>query len=302
MDVIVLGDCNPDLVLHGGDVEPQFGQVERVVERAELTIGGSAAIMACGAARLGLRTGLVSVVGDDAFGRFMLGELEQRDVDVSGVVVDATATTGVSVVLVKDDDRAMLTALGSIAALSAAHVDRGLLSAARHVHVSSFFLLHALRPDLPSLLRGAREAGATTSVDPNWDPGETWDSGLRDVLAETDVLFVNEEEALRIAGAESVEVAARELARTVGTVVMKRGAAGALAVEGDHVVQAQARPVDAVDAIGAGDSFDAGFISALLSGRPLTERLAFANACGALSMRAAGGTRAQPTLAEATAE
>jgi len=302
MDVIVLGDCNPDLVLHGGDVEPQFGQVERVVERAELTIGGSAAIMACGAARLGLRTGLVSVVGDDAFGRFMLGELEERDVDVSGVVVDATATTGVSVVLVKDDDRAMLTALGSIAALSAAHVDRGLLSAARHVHVSSFFLLHALRPDLPSLLRGAREAGATTSVDPNWDPGETWDSGLRDVLAETDVLFVNEEEALRIAGAESVEVAARELARTVGTVVVKRGAAGALAVEGDHVVQAQARPVDAVDAIGAGDSFDAGFISALLSGRPLTERLAFANACGALSMRAAGGTRAQPTLAEATAE
>ena len=175
-----------------------------------------------------------------------------------------------------------------------------LLSAARHVHVSSFFLLHALRPDLPSLLRGAREAGATTSVDPNWDPGETWDSGLRDVLAETDVLFVNEEEALRIAGAESVEVAARELARTVGTVVVKRGAAGALAVEGDHLVQAPARPVDAVDAIGAGDSFDAGFISALLSGRSLAERLAFANACGALSMRAAGGTRAQPTLAEAT--
>jgi sugar/nucleoside kinase (ribokinase family) len=300
MDVIVLGDCNPDLVLHGGDVEPQFGQVERVVERAELTIGGSAAIMACGAARLGLRTGLVSVVGDDAFGRFMLGELEERDVDVSGVVVDATATTGVSVVLVKDDDRAMLTALGSIAALSAAHVDRGLLSSARHVHVSSFFLLHALRPDLPPLLRGAREAGATTSVDPNWDPGEAWDSGLRDVLSETDVLFVNEEEALRVASAESVEVAARELAREVGTVVVKRGAAGALAVEGDHLVQAPARPVDAVDAIGAGDSFDAGFISALLSGRSLAERLAFANACGALSMRAAGGTRAQPTLAEAT--
>ena len=154
MDLIVLGDCNPDLVLHGGDVEPQFGQAERVVERAELTIGGSASIMACGAARLGLRTGLVSVVGDDPLGRFMLGELEQRNVDVSGVVVDGTATTGVSVVLVKDEDRATLTALGSIAALSAEHVDRGLLHSARHVHVSSFFLLHALRPDLPSLLRG----------------------------------------------------------------------------------------------------------------------------------------------------
>jgi sugar/nucleoside kinase (ribokinase family) len=299
--LIVLGDCNPDLVLHGGDVEPQFGQVERVVERAELTIGGSAAIMACGAARLGLRTGLISVVGDDAFGRFMLDELEQRSVDVSGVVVDGTVTTGVSVVLVKDEDRATLTALGSIAALSADHVDRGLLHAARHVHVSSFFLLHALRPDLPSLLREAREAGATTSVDPNWDPGEVWDSGLRTVLAETDVLFVNEQEAMRITGSENVEEAAGELARHVETVVVKRGAAGALAVEGDRLVRAPALSVDVVDAVGAGDSFDAGFISGLLSRRPLTERLAFANACGALSMRAAGGTKAQPTLAEATA-
>lgn len=301
LDLIVLGDCNPDLVLQGGDVEPAFGQVERIVERAELTIGGSGAIAACGAARLGLRTGLVAVVGDDALGHFMLDELERRNVDVSGVVVDRSATTGISLVLVKRDDRATLTALGSIARLSADHIDRELLSSTRHVHVSSFFLQHALRPGLPSLLREAHAADATTSLDPNWDPAEVWDSGIRSVLAETDVLLLNQQEALRITGLEDVEQAARKLARQKMTVVVKQGPDGALAVEGDQVVRAAARPIRGVDAVGAGDSFDAGFIAGLLGGRALPETLAFANVCGALSMRAAGGTSAQATLAEAIA-
>jgi len=298
-DLIVVGDCNPDLVLRGGDVVPVFGQVERIVEQAELTIGGSAAITACGAARLGLRTGLIAVVGDDAFGRFMRDELEQRDVDVSGVVVDGTATTSVSVVLVADDDRATLTTLGSIGALSGDHVDRALLTSARHVHVSSFFLLHSLRSALPSLLHEARSAGTTTSIDPNWDPAEVWDRGIDAVLAETDVLLLNEQEALRMTGSDDVEQAGRALARQGMTVVVKRGPDGSLAVEDGRLVHAPAHAIEPVDAVGAGDSFNAGFITALLEGRPLAEKLAFANVCGALSMRASGGTAAQATLAEA---
>jgi sugar/nucleoside kinase (ribokinase family) len=231
----------------------------------------------------------------------MLDELEARGVDVSGVLVDAELTTGISVVLVRGEDRATLTALGSISALSAHQVDERLLRSARHVHVSSFFLQHALRPDLPGLLRQARAAGATTSLDPNWDPSEGWDGGLLAALAETRVLLLNEEEVRRIAGVEKVETAARALARGGATIVVKRGPGGALALDGDSVVRAAARPVDAVDSTGAGDSFDAGFLAGLLAGRPLAETLALANACGALSMRAAGGTAAQPTLAEALA-
>lgn len=301
LDLLVLGDCNPDLVLHGENVEPAFGQVERVVERAELTIGGSGAITACGAARLGLRTALAAVVGDDALGRFMLGELEERGVDVSGVVVDGALVTGISVVLVKGDDRATLTALGSISTLTARQVGRRLLDSARHIHVSSFFLQHALHPGLPALLRAARTVGTTTSLDPNWDPREAWDGGLTAALAETSVLLLNDEEALRITGVDEVEDAARTLARNGTTVVVKRGPDGALAVERNRLVHAPARPVDAVDSVGAGDSFDAGFIAGLLAGRPLAETLALANTCGSLSMRAAGGTAAQPTLEEALA-
>lgn len=302
LDLLVVGDCNPDLVLRGGDVEPAFGQVERIVDEAELTIGGSGAIAACGAARLGLATALASVVGADPLGRFMLDALTQRDVDVSGVIERAEARTGVTVVLVRGSDRAMLTAPGTITELTPELVDRRLLRAARHVHVSSYFLQDGLRPGMADLLREARRAGATTSVDPNWDPSEQWDGGLLDLLDETTILFVNAEEAKRIGRADDVEEAAQGLSRD-GTVlvVVKLGAAGALAVESDGVIRSHAVAVEEIDAVGAGDSFDAGFLAGHLDGRGLEETLRLANRCGALSMRATGGTAAQPTLAEATA-
>jgi sugar/nucleoside kinase (ribokinase family) len=301
-DLLVVGDCNPDLVLRGDDVEPAFGQVERVVDDAELTVGGSGAIAACGAARLGLRTTLTSVVGDDPLGRFMLDALREREVDASGVVVRPEARTGVSVVLVRGSDRAILTALGTISELTAELVDRRLLRAARHVHVSSYFLQHGLRPGLGGLLREARSAGASTSIDPNWDPREEWDGGLLDILGETTILFVNAEEARRIAAVADVEEAAHALSRDGSVlVVVKLGAAGALAVDGGRIVRAAPVGVEEVDSVGAGDSFDAGFLAGYLAGRRKEESLRLANACGALSMRAAGGTGAQPTLAEATA-
>ena len=301
LDLLVVGDCNPDLVLHGEDVEPAFGQAERLVDEAELTIGGSGAIAACGAARLGLETALASIVGDDPLGRFMLDALAERGVDVSGVIERSGARTGVTVVLVRGSDRAMLTAPGTITALTPDLVDPTLLRAARHVHVSSYFLQDGLRPGLADLLREVRQSGASTSVDPNWDPTEQWNGGLLDLLDETTILFVNAEEARRIGQAGDVEEAARALSRD-GTVlvVVKLGAEGALAVEGGRVIRSPAVAVEEVDAVGSGDSFDAGFLAGRLNGRGIEETLRLANACGALSMRAVGGTAAQATLAELT--
>jgi sugar/nucleoside kinase (ribokinase family) len=302
LDLLVVGDCNPDLVLRGDDVEPVFGQVERVVEDAELTIGGSGAIAACGAARLGLRTALASVVGADPLGLFMLDAVGERGVDVSRVVVSPEAPTGVSVVLVRGSDRAILTALGTISELTAHLVNPQVLRAARHVHVSSYFLHRGLRPGLADLLREARSAGASTSIDPNWDPREEWDGGLLDLLGETTILFVNAEEARRIAAVADVEEAAQRLSREGSVlVVVKLGAEGALALDGGRIVRAAPVAVEEIDSVGAGDSFDAGFLAGYLAGRPTEESLRLANACGALSMRAAGGTAAQPTLAETTA-
>jgi sugar/nucleoside kinase (ribokinase family) len=305
IDVLVLGDVNPDLVLSDGTMDVTFGQAETLVDDAELTVGGSGAIMACGAARLGLRTALAGLVGPDQFGEFMLRAASERGVDVSGVVVDADVRTGLTVVLARPGDRAILTFPGAIAAMSAQRVDAALLARARHVHVAAFFLQTALAAGLAELLGAVRAGGATTSVDPNWDPSERWDGGLRELLPLIDLLLPNAVEACRLAETDDPAGAAATLAAAGPLVAVKLGADGALAVVGGgggvvHAAPPQ-RVVDAMDAVGAGDSFDAGLLCALLGGRPLEDSLAFACACGTLSMRAAGGTAGQPTLAEARA-
>ena len=151
-DLVILGDVNPDLVLRG-DVEPEFGQAERLVDEARLTIGGSGAIVACAAARLGLAVAMCGVVGDDLFGRWIRDQLAARGVGVDGLVVDPERPTGLTVVLSRPDDRAILTHPGTISALRADAIDRALLTDARHVHVSSFFLQRGARPGCSGALR-----------------------------------------------------------------------------------------------------------------------------------------------------
>jgi sugar/nucleoside kinase (ribokinase family) len=296
-DLLILGDANPDLVLTGG-VEPSFGQAERLVDAARLTIGGSGAIVATGASRLGLRVGLCGVVGDDPFGRFLRDELERHDVDVGGLVVDPDRPTGVSVVLARPNDRAILTHAGTIADLRTDLIDPARLELARHVHVSSYFLQQRLAPELPALFGRVRAGGATTSVDPNWDPSERWDGGLRDLLGHTDVFLPNATEASRIAGIDELDDAVLALAERAGVVVTKDGADGALAAHGERLVRAAAPTIDALDTTGAGDAFDAGYLASMLAGDPLERSLAIANACGALSTRAVGGVDAQPSMDE----
>jgi sugar/nucleoside kinase (ribokinase family) len=300
LDVLVVGDVNPDLVLSGGDVEPRFGQRESIVGAGELLVGGSAAITACGAARLGLATALAGVVGDDAFGRFMRDELTARGVDVAGVAVDPRQPTGVSVILSRGEDRAILTALGTIGALEASHVAPR-LAGARHVHFSALGLQPALALGLPGLAGAAHEAGATVSADPNWDPSGRWELGGG--LSGVDVIFPNAAEALLLAGRADADVqaAAATLAARGPLVVVTLGAEGALAHDGTRVVRAAAPVVDAVDTTGAGDSFAAGFLAARLDGAELAEALRFGCACGALSTGAVGGTGAQPTREQAEA-
>jgi sugar/nucleoside kinase (ribokinase family) len=296
-DLLVLGDANPDLVLTG-DVEPAFGQAERLVDGAHLTVGGSGAIVAAGAARLGLRVGFCGVVGDDQFGGFLRDELEHRGVDVGGLVIDANRPTGVTVVLARPDDRAILTHAGTIADLRIELIDSTRLGRARHVHVSSYFLQRRLAPKLPALFERVRAGGATTSVDPNWDPAERWDGGLRDLLGRIDVFLPNATEATRIADVTELDDAVLALAERAGVVVAKAGADGALAAHGERLVRAPAPSIEVVDTTGAGDAFDAGYLASMLAGDPLKRSLAIANACGALSTRAVGGVDAQPTMDE----
>lgn len=294
-DLLVVGDANPDLVLRG-DVVPRFGQAEQLLDAADLVLGGSAAITACAAARLGLRTRLVAAVGADVYGEFVRDALAARGVDVSGVRT-VGAPTGLSVIL-SDVDRAILTLPGAIGALRPDDVD---LTGVRHVHVASYFLQPALASGLAGVFQRAREAGVTTSLDTNWDPAERW-AGVRDVLAYTDVFLPNRTELAAITGIGDMDAAARTLTALGVTVVLKDGAAGARAWQADRSCQAPSLKVDVVDTTGAGDGFNAGFLAGFLDGAPLERCVAMAAVAGSLSTRAAGGTAAQADRAELDAE
>ena len=298
-DLLVIGDVNPDVVVHGAPAALAYGQAEQLAEAGALSVGGSAGIMACAAARLGLRTALAGVVGDDPGGRFMIAELTRRGVDVGAVAIREDLATGLTVALARGDDRAIVTYPGCIAALEAGMIDPALVGAARHVHTSSFFLQPRLAPGLRGLFEAARSAGATTSLDLNWDPAEKWDGGLADVLPAVDVLFVNAAEAAAVSGAADPAVAATVLAARGPLPVVKLGAGGALAHDGCRLVHVSAPAVTVVDTVGAGDTCDAGFICARLQGWDVSRCLALGVACGSLSARRPGGVAGQPTLAEA---
>ncbi len=297
-DVLVVGEINPDLIL-SGDVEPVFGQVEKLVGNASLTIGSSSAIFACGAARLGLKVAFIGKVGRDQFGQFMRGALVERGVDISGVIIDSGVSTGLSVILAKEGDRAILTYPGAIPTLRLEEMNLDLLSQARHLHLGSYFIQDGLRPDVPRLFSLAHQQGLTVSLDTNYDPAEDWDNGLREALAHTDIFLPNETECRNIARLDDLQAAVDSLAERVGLVAVKCGARGALLRAGKLQINAASIPVEVVDSVGAGDSFDAGFITGFLSGWDYDRSLRLAAVCGALSTRAAGGTPAQATMAEA---
>ena len=302
-DLLVVGDCNPDVLVLGDDVTPRFGQQEKIVASMSLVIGGSAAITAVAAARLGLRVALVAAVGDDPAGRLMLGQVAAEGVDVAAVAVRPAAPTGMTVALSEGADRAILTATGAITTLTAQDVPAALLARSRHLHVSSYFLVErSLGPGLGGLFAAARAAGVTTSLDTNWDPAQRWgDDRLRDALAGTDLLLPNEAEALRLSGQPTLAAATAVLTAAGTRLVVKLGARGALCVDGGRQHRVELPEVRPVDSTGAGDCFNAGLIAGLLSGLDLAQATALGCATGAASTQAAGGTASCPDLPAARA-
>lgn len=291
-DVTIAGELNLDVILYGLPAELQ---PEREVLANDMTIslGGSSAIVAHNLAQLGVRVGFISRLGNDSMGQIALERLAASGADVSSARRSADGTaTGVSVILARDAVRNILTYSGTTSRLSFEDLDFDYLTSARHFHLSSFYLQTTLQPRVPELFRRLKAAGLTISMDTNDDPEDRWQGGLREVLRYVDVFLPNEREALRITGADEVGQAAVSLAEMVPLVVVKRGAEGAMAQRGERRFQASPVRVNAIDAVGAGDSFDAGFISRYIQGADIETCLAYGNLAGALSTTKSGGTEA----------
>ena len=294
-DVITFGDTCVDLIVSGGDIVPRFGQVEQLVGNYALEMGGSCCLFACQAARLGLHVGILGRVGNDAFGQLILDRLEGCGVDTAHVLMDPSLKTGLGIALCRADDRAILTYMGSISAIHIDDVTDAFLASARHLHYGSYFLHTGLMPHAPAILRRARALGLTVSLDTNWDPAERWNSTLQEALSLTDLVFPNEQEALHISGASTVQHAVDAfIARGVSVVALKQGARGARAYDGHNTYDCSVEPAIGGDSIGAGDSFDAGFVAGWLRGLGIQECLELACACGVAVAGAVGGLRGQP--------
>jgi sugar/nucleoside kinase (ribokinase family) len=291
-DVTIAGELNLDLILYGlpDELPPER---ELLADRMMLTLGGSSAILAHNLAALGSRVGFQSRIGDDDLGQAALQPLQQSGVDVSQIRrVPGAVKTGLTVVLQRTGWRNMVTYSGTIAELTWDDLDLDYLADSRHFHFSSFYLQRGLRPRVPELFRKMKEAGLSISLDTNDDPDNGWEGGLQDALRYVDVFLPNEREAQKAAGVGDLETAVKKLAALVPLVVVKLGREGALAQRGKERFVSPAVTVDAMDAVGAGDSFDAGFLHQFLRGDDLAACLTAGNLAGAFSTTRPGGTEA----------
>jgi sugar/nucleoside kinase (ribokinase family) len=171
-------------------------------------------------------------------------------------------------------------------------VDVSYLARGRHFHISSLFLQKALQPSLPAICRELKQAGLSLSLDTNDDPSDQWGGVLEELLDLVDILLPNQDEALRITRTDSLEKALESLSARVPVVAVKCGSQGSIVLAGRERFVVPSPHVAPVDTIGAGDSFNAGFLKAYLEGQSLARCAAMGNATAAFSLSRPGGTEA----------
>lgn len=297
-DIVVAGELNADLLLTG-DITPTFNQVERLANDATLTLGSSSAIFACGAARLGLRVAFLGKVGNDVFGNFVINELKKRGVATEGIITSGSEKTGLTMILNRGNDRAILTYPGTIATTQLGDLNSTLLENARHLHLGGYYLLSRLKPSVPKLFQQAHRLGLSVSLDTNYDPTEQWDGGIFKSLKHVDIFLPNKKELLSIKKTRNFHEAVSYLSQTVPILAVKMGEKGAMVYTKDGHTKGEPIKTNVVDSVGAGDSFDAGFIFGYLHHWEMQRIVNLACVCGSLSTQAAGGIAGQPTLEQA---
>jgi sugar/nucleoside kinase (ribokinase family) len=290
-DVSVIGELNLDLILSGLPAELVLER-EHLANDLQITLGSSSAIFAHNLAAIGNTVGFSSSIGSDPLGEICLKRLGENGVDLSRVRQLPGKTTGLTVILPQSKERYILTYPGTMFEMSEKDLDLDYVFSAKHLHVASYFLQKALQPSLPDIFRKAKAAGLTTSLDTNDDPDDQWNPQLQELLNYVDVLLPNAREACKLAQTDDLNRATELLSQKVAMVIVKRGSQGAVAIANKARFEVLPPAVTAVDHVGAGDSFDAGFLHQFIRGKSIEDCLKFGNIVGALSVTRPGGTEA----------
>ena len=291
-DVLVVGELNVDLIMNELDRFPEVGK-EILARQMTLTLGSSAAIFASNISSLGARVAFIGKIGKDKFGEVVLESLQNNDVDVSMIIQDENCGTGATIILNVEEDRANTTYPGAMDLLTINDISEKDLSRAKHLHFSSFFLQPGMRDGVGKLFRIAQELGLTTSFDMQWDPEEEWDLAIEEILPHVNVFLPNENELMFLSGKNDLDEAINFIEKYTDVLVIKRGNKGSLVSTGSESMDLPAfLNKNVVDAIGAGDSFNAGFIYKYILGNTIPDCQQYGNLTGAVSTTAAGGITA----------
>jgi 5-dehydro-2-deoxygluconokinase len=320
LDLITIGRSSVDL--YGDQVG---GRLEDMGSFSKY-IGGSPTNIACGTARLGLRSAVITGVGDEHMGRFIVEQLAREGVDTRGVKIDPERLTALVILGIRDDERFPLIFYRENCAdmgLTEADIDAEFIAEARAVLATGTHLSHP-RTEAAVLkaLTLARAQGARTALDIDYRPnlwgvaghgeGESRFVESAEVTRKLQAtlhlfdLIVGTEEEFHIAGGTTDTIAALRAVRAVSgaTLVCKRGAKGAAAFEGDIPASLDdgqsgpGFPIEVFNVLGAGDGFFSGLLKGWLDDRDWPTALTYANACGAFAVSRHGCTPAYPSLAE----
>lgn len=295
-DVIAIGELNVDLILNNIDGELEIGK-EKLAQDMVMTLGSSTAIFAANIASLGTKTAFVGMIGKDVFGNLVKTSLDTRGVNVSLLIETDKGATGATIVLNYNEDRANITYQGTMDLMNFSDIDKSIFDDTKHIHISSIFMQSGIKKDLIDILKYAKKKGVTSSLDTQWDPIETWDFDYTRILPLVSVFMPNEKELMLITRSSNLDEAIEKIKPYINICIVKLGNKGSLLLlkDGTYFVKEAFLNTQVIDAIGAGDSFNAGFINQFVQGKSLEQCQIFGNLIGAINTTAAGGTGAFPS-------
>jgi len=297
-DVVSIGNIVVDFVAANVSEMPKWGQLVEVGEPIRSSVGGNSGIFSCVSSRLGLKVSIVGAVGTDFMGDWVVNEMQNFGVDTSYIKQTDTQTSTTLAMANPEGERAFVHYVGSNARLTLEDIDQRLISDSRALMLSAYFIMPGLYGE-PSrkLLAYAKEKGVLTVFDVAWDPHGRW--VLDKILENVDIFIPNIDEAEMLAGTRSAsESSAKFIEMGAKMVVIKMGKEGVFVRSKNETFHIPAFKVKAIDATGAGDTFNASFVYAYLKGWELKKCAIFANAAGALKVTKVGGVSSAPTEKE----
>ena len=292
-ECLVIGDLNIDLILNQIEGFPKLGK-EILSKYYSMEIGGSGGIFSAVLSRLGIRTAIISKIGKDFYGKFILKELKKNCVDTGRLIVDKKATTDLTISLSYKKGKSQISQLDLIKNIKSDEIYLENLDNIKHIHFSSYFMMEGLKDDYVKMIKLIKKINKNISfsLDTNDDPSNLWNQKIFKILAFIDILFLNKKEALQITRESTIKSAVVKLNNYLPIVIIKLGSQGFLAISNGKIFRGFCKNLENKnfkDGTGSGDNFDAAFVYGFLKGYDIKTSLEFANFCAEKSIEYCGG-------------